>query len=107
MPHIRSDAAERDLLGAVLNAPVEAAEQAAGTLEDAGGSLYLAELFDATPSGAGVAFYAGVVRENALRRRLADEGRRLTQLAEEADRPAAELLADVRERLAALACPAD
>ena len=74
-----------------------------GWADDAGGSAYLAELIEATPSGANAAYYAGVVRDNALCRRLADEGRRLTQLAEEAGRPPAELLADVMARLDAMA----
>jgi replicative DNA helicase len=73
-----------------------------GWLDDAGESVYLAELYDETPSGAGVDYYAAAVRENALRRRLADEGRRLAQLAEESGGTAGELLADVRARLEAL-----
>ena len=74
-----------------------------GWLDDAGEALYLAELFDESPSGVGVAYFAGIVKENALRRRLADEGRRLAQFAEEGMVPATELLADVRGRLEALA----
>jgi replicative DNA helicase len=74
-----------------------------GWLDDAGGAAYLASLFDETPSGVGVRYYAAAVKENALRRRLADEGRRLAQLAEEPGGTAAELLADVRGRLEALA----
>ena len=71
-------------------------------LDDAGGGVYLATLFEESPSGSGVRYYADAVREHALRRRLADEGRRLTQLAEERGVPAAELLADMRARLAGL-----
>ena len=39
---------------------------------------------------------------NALLRRLPDDGRRLTQLAEEEGCPPRELLADVRARMAAM-----
>jgi replicative DNA helicase len=123
------DRAERELLGTVLHAHPEAAERAAGVTEsdfrvDAHRRIWRAMTAlwdDGRPadlvrvanwlrrkgwlddSGVGTAFYAATVRENALRRRLAGEGRRLAQLAEEGGVPAVELLGDARSRLEGLA----
>ena len=57
------------------NAPIDLvtlAEQlrARGTLEEAGGAVYLGELAQAVVSGANAEYYAGIVRDKALQRSL-------------------------------------
>ncbi|MEZ5565781.1 MAG: replicative DNA helicase [Gammaproteobacteria bacterium] len=67
-------------------------------LANAGGAAYLAELITDTPSAANVAFYARIIRERALLRRLIEvgndiassayqpEGRPINELVDEAER---------------------
>lgn len=50
-----------------------------------GGQEYLAELIDAVPTSANVAYHARVVRDKATRRRLIDAARKTIQDAHEAD----------------------
>lgn len=59
-----------------------------GQFEAVGGAEYLCEIVDGTPSAANAGYYAGIVREKSLLRRLIQIG---TELAGEAYRPDADL----------------
>lgn len=63
--------------------PVTVADQLkrTGDLTDAGGALYLADLYAAPPTTSNVAFYARIVRDQAILRRLHSAGVRIAQLA--------------------------
>jgi replicative DNA helicase len=50
-------------------------------LEDAGGIEYLMALIDSVPSAANIEYYAGIVREKAILRKVAEVGRELVRLA--------------------------
>ena len=62
-------------------------------LEDAGGSPYLAELWDAVPSSANVEYYAHIVREKALLRNLIRAGNEILGDAYKQVMPADEMVA--------------
>ena len=62
-------------------------------LEDAGGSPYLAELWDAVPSSANVEYYAHIVREKALVRNLIRAGNEILGDAYKQVMPADEMVA--------------
>lgn len=51
-----------------------------GTLTPAGGRLYLHTCLQAVPSAANASYYARIVRERAVRRRLIQAGQRIVQL---------------------------
>jgi replicative DNA helicase len=62
-------------------------------LEDAGGSPYLAELWDSVPSSANVEYYAHIVREKALVRNLIRAGNEILGDAYKQVMPADEMVA--------------
>lgn len=53
-----------------------------GELSRVGGPGYLIDLVQSPPTAANVGYYATIVREKAIRRRIAEAGRRITQRAE-------------------------
>jgi hypothetical protein len=57
----------------------------AGELRTAGGGLYLHTLIASVPTAANAGYYARIVRDRAIRRRLLEAGRRIIQLARESD----------------------
>lgn len=63
-----------------------------GELEEAGGRAYVYSLPNLVPSAANVRQYAQIVKEHALRRRLLDETRRISEDVFSFDGPAGELL---------------
>ncbi|GAA1546815.1 hypothetical protein GCM10009827_078780 [Dactylosporangium maewongense] len=70
----------------------------AGDLGKVGGAAYLHTLIASVPTTANAGYYAAIVENHARRRKVADVGRRLTQLAS-ADADTAELLAASRAML--------
>lgn len=69
-------------------------------LANAGGAAYLAELVTDTPSAANVAFYARIIRERALLRRLIEVGNEIATSAYQPEgRPIAELVDDAERRV--------
>jgi replicative DNA helicase len=61
-----------------------------GQLKDAGGAAYLGRLWDDEPTGAHVAYHAGLVREHSVRRQLAHAGAAIARdAADGADSPEA------------------
>lgn len=72
-----------------------------GGLQRAGGAPYLFACIQAVPTASNAAYYAEIVAEKAVRRRLAEAGVRIAQLAHRpTDHPADELLATARQALA-------
>jgi replicative DNA helicase len=68
-----------------------------GRIEDVGGYSYLGELWDVAPTAANAIYYAGIVREKHLARRLIAAGHRIAADAQNAAAPADELV-DAAER---------
>ena len=64
---------------------VAAAMQSAGTLARAGGAPYLATLITSVPTAANAGYYAKIVAEKAVLRRLVEAGTRIVQLGYAAD----------------------
>lgn len=73
-----------------------------GTLDEVGGPAYIAALVDGVPRSANVEYYAAIVVEHARRRAAITEASKLQQRAYEAEEPAASIVGDAAERLAAL-----
>jgi len=57
--------------------------EAAGELGRVGGAAYLHTLIASVPTVANAGYYAGIIRDKAVRRRLLAAGRRITQMAAE------------------------
>ena len=57
----------------------------AGELRTAGGAVYLHTLIASVPTAANAGYYARIVRDRAIRRRLLEAGRRIIQMALESD----------------------
>ena len=70
-----------------------------GDLKVAGGQEYLSELLFAVPTAANVEYHARIVKEKALRRRLAKVGQDVAGLAHDAAVPSSVLLANLRTEL--------
>src|SRR5690606_38869577 len=51
-----------------------------GTLDDVGGETYLAELVAVTPTSVHAEYYAGIVRDHAMRRRLIAAGQEIVRI---------------------------
>ncbi|MCE7902139.1 MAG: replicative DNA helicase [Gammaproteobacteria bacterium PRO9] len=69
-------------------------------LADAGGAAYLTELVTDTPSAANVAFYARIIRERALLRRLIEVGNEIASSAYQPEgRPINELVDEAERRV--------
>lgn len=78
------------------NEPVDlvtlaAALRSRGQLEDAGGTTYLAEVANFTPTAANVPYYARIVKDTAFRRQLIRAGMQIAQLGWEAGQEVGEL----------------
>lgn len=58
-----------------------------GNLDRAGGALYLHDLLDATPTTSNAPYYARIVRDKAILRRLADAASKIGQLAHSGGTP--------------------
>lgn len=71
-----------------------------GNLRRAGGKPYLHTLMAAVPSAANAGYYAGIVREWAIRRRIEQAGTRMVQRAREPGAGVAEILAGAESDLA-------
>lgn len=74
---------------------VLAALNQAGELTRIGGGGYLHDLLAQVPTAANVGYYARIVAQTAIRRRLADAGMRITQLASSPDGIATDDLVEV------------
>ena len=79
------------------NEPIDAVTLSEGLrradmLERVGGVAFLTNLIDAVPTASNVDYYAGIVEEHALRRRLQRTGGHLGVLATAMDRPIADVL---------------
>jgi replicative DNA helicase len=67
---------------------------------EAGGSAYIGELTEAVPTSANVDYYAAIVRDCAVRRRLIDVGGRIARMAGDVDgRSSTEVLGDAEAAL--------
>ncbi len=67
----------------------------AGTLNDVGGSAFLAELASSVPTSSHIYQYGQIVKEKAVHRSIIDAGRRIVGLGYDLDLPVAELLDSV------------
>jgi replicative DNA helicase len=71
-----------------------------GELADAGGAAYLGDLVTDTPSAANVTYYARIIRERALLRRLIEVGNEIASSAYRPEgRPIAELVDEAERRV--------
>lgn len=91
--HARGAAVDLTTVGAEL--------QRLGLLDQVGGALELSKLPERVPSGAGVSTYVPIVRQLAQRRRIVDEGQRLTHAAADLTTPLESIQLDLREQAAA------
>lgn len=73
--------------------------QKAGVLARAGGAAHLHELTGLVPTAANAAFYADIVREKAIRRRLVEAGIRITNMGYTTTGEAVEVAEDARGEL--------
>lgn len=67
----------------------------AGTLNDVGGSAFLAELASSVPTSSHIYQYGQIVKEKAVHRSIIDAGRKIVGLGYDLDLPVAELLDSV------------
>ncbi len=72
-------------------------------VEDIGGALYLADLWDAAPTAANVEYYAKIVREKAIIRSLIHANTELLRDAYDGTMPADELLGTAERRILEIA----
>jgi replicative DNA helicase len=70
-----------------------------GQVEDVGGYGYLGELWDAAPTAANAVYYAQIVRDRAVVRRLIHAGTEILRDAYDQARPPDELLNDAERRI--------
>lgn len=77
-----------------------------GELGRVGGGPYLHDLIASVPTAANAGYYARIVREHAIRRRLIEAGTRTVQMGYEADGDAAEVAARALAEVEAAAIPA-
>jgi len=73
-----------------------------GALDEVGGAYFLTELTNFVPSAARVEFYANIVYEKALTRRLIEVSNEITGDAYEAKEPAQDLIDNAERRIFAL-----
>jgi replicative DNA helicase len=71
----------------------------AGKIKQVGGSGYLAEIVNNTPSAANIAYYAQIVRDKAILRRLISAGANITELGYEEDGEISEVLDSAEQSL--------
>lgn len=71
----------------------------AGTLVRSGGVEYLHTLTGAVPTAANASFYAAIVQEKAVKRRLVEAGTRIVQMGYASEGEPAELVEHAREEL--------
>jgi replicative DNA helicase len=75
----------------------------AGALEEVGGAFWLTDLWGFIPTSANVEYYAGILREKALRRRIIGATQKLQRLVlEDKETAADELLQSVEEQFLSL-----
>ncbi|MEJ5253051.1 MAG: replicative DNA helicase [Armatimonadota bacterium] len=72
--------------------------QRRGKLEDVGGVAYLTTLIDSVPSAANVDYYASIVEEYAIRRRLIEAAQEIIHMAAATDEEEPLTIADVTDR---------
>lgn len=73
--------------------------ESAGKIKQVGGSGYLAEIVNNTPSAANIAYYAQIVRDKAILRRLISAGANITELGYEEDGEISEVLDSAEQSL--------
>lgn len=73
--------------------------QTGGELKRIGGAPYLHDLLAATPSAANVGYYARIVRDKAIQRRVVDAATRITQLAASGEHDPDELVETARAEI--------
>lgn len=71
----------------------------ADRLDITGGEVYLAELIEATPTAVHAEYYAGIVREAAIRRRLIQSGSEIVGVAWDETLPISDVIARADEAL--------
>ncbi len=74
-----------------------------GTLDNVGGLAFLMELAQVVPTAAHAIYYAEIVHERAVLRRLIEAGSRIVGMAFQADTPPAEILEQAQHTLSELA----
>jgi replicative DNA helicase len=73
--------------------------EAAGQIAEVGGSGYLAEIVNSTPSAANVVYYSQIVREKAILRRLVSAGGDITEYGYDEEGNVSETLDKAEQRL--------
>lgn len=68
-------------------------------LEEAGGYEHVSDLLVAVPTAANIKYHAQIVRDKALRRRLEDTGRLITDAAGDGNQPVEDIYAEALEQL--------
>lgn len=91
-----------DRSSAVDVVTVVASLRQSGRLDAVGGAAYLAELQDAVPTSANIAYHARIVADRALLRSLIDAGTNIVRQGYEAEEDSATLLDQAEERIFSL-----
>ncbi len=89
-------------LGTLLQSrpvPAQFSDEPAQQLAFIGGTLYLTTLMDEVPTAAGITYYAGIVREMSIRRRLIKSQSEIVAAAHNLEMPLPELLAISEQRI--------
>ncbi|MCX6808442.1 MAG: replicative DNA helicase [Candidatus Berkelbacteria bacterium] len=73
--------------------------ESANQIEEVGGSSYLADIVNSTPSAANIVYYSQIVREKALLRRLVSAGADITEFGYDEEGNVAETLDKAEQRL--------
>lgn len=73
--------------------------ESAGLIKEIGGSSYLAEIVNNTPSAANIVYYAQIVRDKAILRRLISAGANITDLGYDEDGEISETLDSAEQAL--------
>ncbi|MFA7253724.1 MAG: replicative DNA helicase [Patescibacteria group bacterium] len=76
--------------------------ETAGQIKAVGGSAYLAEIVNSTPSAANIVHYAQIVRDKAILRRLISAGVEITEAGYDEDADISETLDEAEKRLFAV-----
>ena len=76
--------------------------ESAGQIKEVGGSGYLAELVNSTPSAANIVYYAQIVRDKAILRRLASAGADISECSYDEDGEVSETLDRAEQALFAV-----
>lgn len=73
--------------------------ESAGKIKQIGGSSYLAEIVNNTPSAANITYYAQIVRDKAILRRLISAGANISELGYDEDGEISEVLDTAEQKL--------